>query len=179
HEIAPRLNATTHVLCQGRSQFQCCTQRGAPALQVCVAAPEPVQRELFKRSATQQAVWHKRPAQHVALECQTRLQIHAGPDRPGEAVQVDRWFVPPAVQPAFQVVEDLPAIEYRDRVAERERLNGGGGLVGGNGCFGGHHIISIMLVFWEVAPSRGSLCSAWNSAHARSAWPVSSVRPAV
>ena len=48
----------------------------------------------------------------------------------------------------------------------------------GGGQFA-HQQISMNPVFAEVCPSSGSLCKAWNSAHARSAWPVSSLRPAV
>ncbi|SQC69365.1 Uncharacterised protein [Pseudomonas aeruginosa] len=87
-----------------------------------------------------------------------------------------------------------PAVEHRHRVTEGEGL-GTASLAGDELAFLGgldcnrllaavaatfaHQKISMRPVFAGVCPSSGSFCNAWNSAQARSAWPVLSLRPAV
>ncbi|MNY14698.1 hypothetical protein D3C86_1478840 [compost metagenome] len=66
--------------------------------------------------------------QQVALEHQPRVQMHARPHRPSQAVEGKRWLVPASVEPAFQVVEYLPAAQNRRRFAKAEDLSLGGGF---------------------------------------------------
>ena len=61
--------------------------------------------------------------EHVALEADATLQVDAGTGGLGQAVERQRRFVPAAVLPALQIVQDLAAIEHRHRVAEGEGFN--------------------------------------------------------
>ncbi|MNX80088.1 hypothetical protein D3C86_1117380 [compost metagenome] len=167
-EVTPLLDASTHKLGHRRQQPQRLTQHVVALLKVGIATPDEVQGHLLEGLATQQFVRDEGSSQGIAFEVEPRLQIHTGSGRFGQAIQRQRRLVPTPVRPALQVVEDLPAIEHRYRIAKgecmgltlrRQRLN----------QIVSHQQISMMPVLAAVCPSSGSLCRAWNNAHAKSA----------
>ncbi|MCY1354527.1 hypothetical protein D9M69_409090 [compost metagenome] len=131
-EVGVRLYPPAHVLRQRRLQAQGPAEHVVALLQVGVAEGQPVQGELLEGLARKQSVRDERLRQHVALEVEPGLQVDAGPRGLGQAVQGERRLVPAAVGPTLQVIEDLPPIEHRYRIAEGEGL--------GAGCRLGQHL---------------------------------------
>ncbi|KCW99906.1 hypothetical protein DK27_21655 [Xanthomonas arboricola pv. pruni] len=182
-EVLALSDAAPHVFGQRRSQQQRTSHAVAAALKVAIAQGDPVQRQLLEGLTRQQPVRLEGARQHVALEDQPGLQKRIAASGLGQAIQRHRRLIPAPVLPALQIVQHAAPIEHRRRITKGERLGpcrhgwrcrrGRGQLVGQ------HQEISMKPELRAVRPSSGSFCSAWNSAHARSAWPVSSERPAV
>lgn len=120
-----------------------------------------------------------------------------GTERARQAIPRHGRLIPLAHPHALHVVQQLAPVEHFDRIAERKHLGlrglvgvvlsqrRGGGLVRVGGCRArgaaglvAGHDSSRMLVLVVVTPSSGSCESACIQAHARSAWLVSSERPA-
>ena len=188
-----------HVLGQAVAQAQVTAQHVGRSLQIGIAEGEKVQREFAEGVTAQKPVRHEGGRQHVALEIQRARVVRGGPKRPRQAFPADGRLVPLAIQPGLAVVQNLAAVQHRHRVTKGERLGAGLGDIGlgrtggrswcGHGvgkgrrscaAWGalGHQENSRTEVVASLAPSSGSKSMACMQAHAKSAWPVSLLRPA-
>ncbi|MNI37743.1 hypothetical protein D3C73_918550 [compost metagenome] len=169
--VSLQVDASAHVLRQAGFQAQGLPEHVVALLQVEVSRPSPIHDDLLESLPAQQAVRNERARQCVTLEDQARLQVNTRFRGLRQAIQRDRRLVPAAVGPALQVVENLPAIEHRYRIAEGEchrRATPGfdqeftfGGLQRGRLCLrAAHQKNSITPVLATVWPSSGSLCNA-------------------
>ncbi|MCY1525909.1 hypothetical protein D9M68_609100 [compost metagenome] len=188
--VGLQVHAAAHVFGHGRLQSDRLAQQVVTPLQVAVAEHQEVLYPARECRARQQFVRNEGRDQDVALHVNGRAIVHGRAEAARQPIPRQRRLVPVAHAHALHIVEQLTAVEHGNWIAEAEcldRRRGGSRRRAGidmvcNSRLAARllagHENSMMLVLVVVTPSIGSWASACMHAQARSAWLVSSERPA-
>lgn len=131
--IGIQIDAAPHVLGQGVLVRQRLAAAAGPVFQVGIAERQEVQGHALEGVARQVFAGDQGGRQHVGLEVDRAAVVHASIKGLGQAGQIDGRLVPVTVLPAFEAVENVGVLEHGRGIAERKRLDAGGGRRRGRG----------------------------------------------